>query len=153
MPELDDTDRRIINILALDGRASDVSLGEQIHLSSTAICRRRRNLEDSGIIKDYSANLDMKALAFGVKIFISIELQSHADNMMGEFEGAILQCPSVSFCALVSGDTYLVAVNVRSIEDYDAIYRKELSAIPHISRIESNIMLREVANRKAAPIA
>ena len=56
------------------------------------------------------------------------------------------------FCAFVSGDTdFLMILNVQSLEDYDMIYRKELSVLPHVARIRSSFVLREVANRQIAP--
>eukprot|EP01032_Pedospumella_encystans_P003006 gene3006-3539_t len=44
--DIDAIDYRILRELASDGRASDVALSERVHLSSTAVARRRKILEE-----------------------------------------------------------------------------------------------------------
>lgn len=150
--ELDDTDFRLMRALIAEGRASDVWLGDNVHLSSTAVARRRKILEETGYITHYSANLNVRSLGYGTLVVVSIELMSQAENVLQDFEQAVLQSPSMRFCAFVSGDTdFLMILNVQSLEDYDMIYRKELSVLPHVARIRSSFVLREVANRQIAP--
>ncbi|WP_404478213.1 Lrp/AsnC family transcriptional regulator [Novosphingobium sp. BL-52-GroH] len=150
--ELDETDFRLMRALVTEGRASDVWLGDNVHLSSTAVARRRKILEETGYITHYSANLNTRALGYGTLVVVSIELMSQAENVLQDFERAVLQSPSMRFCAFVTGDTdFLMILNVQSLEDYDMIYRKELSVLPHVARIRSSFVLREVANRQIAP--
>lgn len=150
--QLDETDYRLMRALVTEGRASDVCLGEKVHLSSTAVARRRKILEEAGYVTHYSANLNVRALGYGTLVVVSIELVSQAENVLQDFERAVLQSPSMRFCAFVTGDTdFLMILNVQSLEDYDTIYRKELSVLPHVARIRSSFVLREVANRQIAP--
>lgn len=150
---LDATDFRILRELARDGRASDVTLGQRINLSSTATARRRKILEDQGVITGYTATFDMARLGFNIVALVSIELSSQAESILVEFEQAVLRCPSMSFCSFVSGETdLLMIVHVRSFEDYDRVYRSELSKLPHVSRIRSSFMLRKVAQHAIAPV-
>ncbi|MEH3158336.1 MAG: Lrp/AsnC family transcriptional regulator [Sphingomonas taxi] len=149
---IDATDYRILRELMRDGRATDVTLGERINLSSTATARRRKILEDRGVITGYTANLDIGRLGFHMVAIVSVELASQAETVLVGFEEAVMQCPSVSFCSFVSGETdFLMIVHVRSFEDYDRVYRSELSKLPHVSRIRSSFMMREVAKRLIAP--
>lgn len=151
--QLDDTDFRLMRALVADGRASDVCLSEKVHPSSTAVARRRKILEEAGYITDYAANLDVRALGYGTLVVVYIELVSQVENVLQDFEPAVLKSPSMRFCAFVTGDTdFLMILNVHSLEDYDMIYRKELSVLPHVSRIRSSFVLREVANRQIAPV-
>lgn len=151
--QLDETDFRLMRALVTDGRASDVWLGDKVHLSSTAVARRRKILEEVGYIADYSANLDVRSLGYGAQVIVSIELVSQAENILQDFENAVQQSPSMRFCAFVTGDTdFLMILSVQSLEDYDMIYRKELSGLPHVARIRSSFVLREVANRHIAPV-
>ncbi|WP_375249409.1 Lrp/AsnC family transcriptional regulator [Sphingomonas sp.] len=150
---LDATDYRLLKEITADGRISDVTLGERVHLSSTAAARRRKLLEDRGTISGYTANLDMERLGYGVTAFVSIELQSQAEDVLNEFEEAVVRCPSMSFCSFVSGDTdFVMMVHVRSFGDYDRVYRSELSKLPHVARIRSSFIMRQVADRNAPPV-
>jgi len=151
--DLDSTDYRILRALLRDGRASDVKLGEEVNLSSTATARRRKMLEDKGLIPRYIAELDLPRMGYSVKALVSVELTSQAEHVLNEFETAVVQCRSVSFCSFVSGTTdFVMMVHVRSFEDYDSVYRKELSRLPHVARIHSSFLIREVAARTVAPI-
>ncbi|MDX5329852.1 MAG: Lrp/AsnC family transcriptional regulator [Pseudomonadota bacterium] len=150
---LDAIDFQILKELSADGRASDVWLGEKINLSSTAVARRRRMLEERGAVLSYSADLNMPMLGFNVVVFVAIELSSQAEGVLNEFEREVVKCPSVSYCGFVSGDTdFLIMLNVQSFEDYDRVYRSELSKLPHVSRIRSSFVIREVARRATPPI-
>lgn len=150
---LDHTDYRILRELTKDGRISDVLLGERVHLSSTAAARRRKILEERGIVAGYTANLDMGQLGFSVVAIVAMELSSQAEHVLNEFEQAVMRCPSMSFCSFVSGDTdFLMIVHVRSFEDYDRVYRSELSKLPHVARIRSSFVMRQVGERSVPPV-
>lgn len=152
--ELDGTDLRILNHLVADGRTSDVALGERVHLSSTATARRRKILEERGVIRGYTAELNMAALGYGIDVLVSIELSSQAEQALNEFESAVVRCPSMSFCSFVSGETdFIMMIHVRSFEDYDRVYRRELSTLPHVARIRSSFLMRSVEKRIVAPVA
>ena len=43
-------------------------------------------------------------------------------------------------------------LNVASFEDYDRVYRRELSILPHVAKIRSSFVMREVARRGTPPI-
>jgi len=150
---LDAVDFQILRELSVDGRASDVWLGEKINLSSTAVARRRKILEERGAVLSYSADLNMPMLGYSVVVFVAIELSSQAEKALNEFEQEVIKCPSVSYCGFVSGDTdFLLMLNVESFEDYDRVYRSELSKLPHVSRIRSSFVIREVSRRSTPPI-
>ena len=150
---VDPTDYRLLRELIRDGRASDVMLGERIHLSSTATARRRKILEERGAVRGYSADLDMARLGFGIVVIVMIELRSQAENVLMEFETAVVKCPSMSYCSFVSGNVdFLMIIHVKSFEDYDRVYRSELSMLPHVAKIRSSFVMREVARRGTPPI-
>lgn len=150
--EFDATDFRIMRALSEDGRMSDVMLGEQVNLSSTAAARRRKLLEDRGAIAGYAASLDMPMLGLGIVVMVAIELKSQTDQVLDEFEAAVVECPSVTFCSFVSGDTdFLMMVHVGSFDDYDRVYRSELAGLPHVARIRSSFVMRRVTQRSVPP--
>ena len=150
---LDPTDYRILKELCKDGRVTDVLLGERINLSSTAVARRRKILEERGIIAGYNATINMPSLGFTGVVMVAIELISQAEQVLVEFEQEVVKCPSISYCGFVSGDTdFMIMIHVNSFNDYDRIYRRELSNLPHVAKIRSSFVLREVAQRATPPI-
>ncbi|WP_242095184.1 MULTISPECIES: Lrp/AsnC family transcriptional regulator [unclassified Sphingomonas] len=153
LTDLDRTDFRLLREISEDGRLSDVALGERVHLSSTAAARRRRILEERGAIARYSATLDLNRLGIGIVVHVAIELRSQAEEVLNEFEAAVVKCPSMTYCSFVSGDTdFMMIVHVRSFEDYDRVYRSELSTLPHVAKIRSSFVMRHVAKRIVPPV-
>lgn len=151
---LDSTDYRILRELNADGRLSDVALGDRVNLSSTAVARRRKILEERGAICSYSADLELERLGFGIVVIVMIELSSQAEAALVEFERAVIACPSMSYCSFISGNTdFLMVVHVRSFADYDRVYRSELSMLPHVAKIRSSFVMREVMRRTVPPAA
>ena len=149
---LDQADYRILAALSEDARASDVAIGEHINLSSSSVARRRKLMEESGVIKGYDARLDLAMLGFSGVVVVMIELRSQAETVLDEFEREVLKCPSISYCGFVSGDTdFMMLIHVSSFNDYDMIYRQELSILPHVAKIRSSFVLREVARRVNPP--
>ncbi len=109
-------------------------------------------MEDSGIIGGYNVSVNLNALGFSGVVLVAIELNSQAENVLNEFEQAVVKCPSMSYCGFVSGDTdFIIMIHVTSFNDYDTIYRQELSILPHVSKIRSSFVLREVARRANPP--
>lgn len=149
---LDRLDYRIMRILASDARSSDVMIGEAVGLSSNAVARRRKILEDTGVIEQYAAEFNLDRLGCGILVLVQIELASQSDEALRQFELGIQSCKSVSKCWFISGDIdFLALLHVPSLQDYDETYRQELSNLPNVSRIRSSFVLRNVMTRSTAP--
>ena len=151
---LDRIDRAMLRELAGNGRLSHAELSQRVGLSPTACARRQKALEESGVIAGYQAVLGLDRLGLSATVIVRITLDSQSEEALDAFEKAIIQCPSVVRCFLMSGDDdYIVAVNARSIEDFERVHRTELARLPRIARIQSSFALREVINRAVPPAA
>ena len=152
--ELDRIDRAILTALSREGRISHADLSSKVGLSPTACARRQRALEESGYIAGYQAVLGLGRLGFATTVIVRITLDSQAEEALDIFEKAVIACPSVVRCFLMSGsDDYIIAVNARSIADFERIHRTELASLPHVARVHSSFALREVVNRAVPPAA
>jgi DNA-binding Lrp family transcriptional regulator len=146
--DLDTLDRAILAVLAEDGRLSQVELAERIPLSSTAIARRIRALEEAGVIEGYSARISRRALGLTMTVIVSISLKSQSEDLLAAFERAVDAAPSIVSCHLMSGDDdYLLTVLARDLADFERIHKEELSRLPGVTRLKSSFALREVTSR------
>tara|TARA_R100000935_G_C2835867_1_gene168047 strand:- start:417 stop:830 length:414 start_codon:yes stop_codon:yes gene_type:complete len=73
---LDKIDRKIIEVLQQNSRASFVEIGKQIPLSASSVRERVQKLEELEIIKAYSLKLDHAKMGYGLEVFIMIKLFS-----------------------------------------------------------------------------
>ena len=72
MPSIDALDRRIVEVLQRDGRASNVEVARQVGLSHSACSRRIARLERDGVIRGYRALTDRFALGMSVRAFCGV---------------------------------------------------------------------------------
>ena len=150
--DIDKIDATILSELTENARVSQVDLAARVGLSSTAVARRQRALEEDGLIRGYQAVLDLGRFGLATTVVVRITLESQSDEALKAFEAGVLDCPSVVRCFLMSGsDDYVVIVLARDIEDFERIHRTELSRLPRVARLESSFALREVVNRAVPP--
>jgi Lrp/AsnC family leucine-responsive transcriptional regulator len=64
--DLDATDHKILSILQIDGRISNLELAQKVGLSPTPCSRRVRRLEQRGIITGYGAKVDLSNQREGI---------------------------------------------------------------------------------------
>ena len=150
--EIDSVDRKLLQALSREGRASHQHLSEEIGRSPTSIARRQRQLEEAGLIRGYGADIDLDKLGIGVTVHLKITLASQSSEVLSAFEDAIRKSPSVTGCELMSGaDDYYVTVLVRSLANFEEVHREELSKLPGVSRMETGFVLRKVVESRLPP--
>ncbi len=145
---LDRIDIAILDTLQKQGRISNAALAEKVGLSQSACSRRLDNLEQSGVISGYHARLSNAALGHKMTAIVHISLSGQFEKSLSEFEAAIRRCPNVLSCHLMSGEyDYILRIAARDLEDYERIHKEWLSAMPHVTKINSSFALREVIDR------
>ena len=146
--EIDKIDRKILQVLARDGRVAWSDLAEQIGLSLTPTLRRVRQLEDAGYIQGYVARLDERRLAGTVSAFVAVTLSTQAEDVIARFEEQIALAPEVMSCFLMTGDEdYTLRVVVPDLEAYHRFLTRTLTRIPGVAHIKSSFALKTVLLR------
>lgn len=145
---LDKLDIAILTNLQQDGRMSNALLAERVGLSQSACSRRLDNLEKSGAIKGYHAQLSNAAMGYGMTAIVHISLSGQFEKSLAEFEAAIKHCPNVLSCHLMTGEyDYVLRIAAKDLADYERIHKRWLSAMPHVTKINSAFALREIVDR------
>ena len=150
---LDEFDRKIVAVLASNGRLTAVELANRVGLSSSACTRRLQALESSGVIRGYRAMIDPAAVGLGINIFVEITLERQNDDTLRAFEAGLAKCPNVLSCHLMSGSSdYLIRIVARDLPDFERLHANVLGHLPGVARIESKFALREAIDRPLVPI-
>jgi Lrp/AsnC family leucine-responsive transcriptional regulator len=122
---LDPTSRRILHILAADGRASYQAIADAVGLSRPAVMERVKRLEETGYILGYSARLDRAKVGYPVTAFISVRYPP--TDLVGTESGvaALADNPSVLECHHVAGeDCYILKVAASSLGELERVIRQ-----------------------------
>ncbi|WNW11523.1 Lrp/AsnC family transcriptional regulator [Pseudomonas sp. DTU_2021_1001937_2_SI_NGA_ILE_001] len=142
---LDDIDRRILQILSRDARASLQEIGKQVGLSSSPCWQRIKRMEESGLIQGYQARIDMAGLGYGEGLIVMVTLDLHGDEAMQKFEQAVAEIPEIIEACLVSGEyDYFLRLAVRDTRDYERLLREKLYKIPGLRHSVSSFVLRQL---------
>jgi Lrp/AsnC family leucine-responsive transcriptional regulator len=117
---MEDIDRRIVELLSVDGRMSFTDLGKETGLSTSAVHQRVRRLEKRGVIRGYRAVVDPEALGLPMTAFVSIKAFDAAAE--DEAPKKIAKVKGVEACYSVAGDeAYILKVRVGSPQGLEAL--------------------------------
>ena len=151
--KLDSTDLRILNVLQIRGRITNVELADEINLSPSACHRRIQRIEERVFIKDSVALLDSRKVGVPTTVFVEITLTAQADEILDAFEKAVSKIPDVLECHLMAGSAdYILKVVAEDTEDYSRIHRQHLTRLPGVAQMQSSFALRTVFKTTALPI-
>ena len=148
--QLDSIDRAILEALQRNGRLSNVELAQQVHLSPSACLRRVKQLEESGVIAQYVALLNPKAVGRHGTSFTIINLESMNNQQLEDFEQAVRAAPEILDCFYVAGSNdYLLRFAYRDAEDLERFHTEVLMRLPGVMRSNSMLVLRTVKKTTA----
>ena len=75
--EMDLINKRIIEYLGKNARSSYVEIGEHVGLSAPSVAERIQKMEDSGIIRGYTVQLDLTKLEYHIQAQIALKIDSN----------------------------------------------------------------------------
>lgn len=147
---LDNTDKKLINLLQKDCKQTTKQLSLQLNLSVTAVYERIKKLENHNIIEKYVAIINKKKINKSFLAFCHIKLIQHTREYVTTFEKEILKLDEVSECFHVSGDyDYILKVYVKDMDEYRAFMVNKLTAIKYIGSTHSTFTIEKVKSTTA----
>ena len=136
-----------------NGRATNVELASQVGLSPSPCLRRVRDLENSGVIRQYVALLEPSSVGIGVSVFAQVSLERQIEVMLDAFEEAVRARPEVVECYLMTGNhDYLLRIVVPDLNAYRIFVLDHLSKAPGVANIRSSFALKQVKYSTALPL-
>ncbi len=142
METLDDFDRKILMALQRDGRLSSQQLAEATALSASQCARRRRRLEQLGIIRSYHARLSRRKVGLGISAFIQVSLTNHGQPEIEAFTRLLETNPTIlEACKLTGATDYLLRVAAADLDEMNHLISQVLLPNPAVSHVQSNIVL------------
>jgi Lrp/AsnC family leucine-responsive transcriptional regulator len=157
METLDKLDRQILRKLQDDGRATYDQLAEQVGLSPSAVLRRVKRLEESGVIARYVALVKPEAVGLGLTAYLNVRLEKHTEshkrNPMDLFRASVQTWPEVAECAALTGEMdYLLRVLVQDMAHYSRFIMDTLLKHPSVQDCKTSFVLDRVKATTAVPL-
>lgn len=127
--ELNEQDRRIIQLLLRDGRTPAAQIAEQIGLSRPAVADRLDKLERLGVIRGTTAVIDPEAVGAKVTAFVAARGASLSAAGRKKFRELMSRDEVLEVHTVAGDDCYLMKVRAESIGALNMLVQ-QLSAAP-----------------------
>lgn len=154
---LDKLDKTILRLLQENGRETYDAVGEQVGLSSSAVLRRVKRLEEAGVIDRYVALVKPESVGLGLTAYLNVRLEKHTErhkrNPMDLFRASVQTWPEVVECAALTGDMdYLLRVVVQDMAHYSRFIMDTLLKHPSVQDCKTSFVLDRVKATTAIPV-
>ncbi len=153
MIKLDDRDIAILRVLAENGRISKTALAERVGLSATPCWNRLKRLEQSGLISNYRAEINLRKIGPNVTVFVAAELVDHTAASFRAFEDAMQRYEEVIACwSLGGGFDYLMQIVTSDIDAYQRLIDEMLEARIGLAKYFTYIVTKPVKSGGVPPL-
>ena len=130
---LDETDRRIISVLQTDARASMRSIAEKAGVSLGTVSNRVHRLEDTGVIRGYTVQLNPELSGWELTVVIGLRIQK---GRLIEIQEKIAQDNRIYSAYDVTGEfDSMVIARAKDRRDLDDLTKNVIS----IDGVESSV--------------
>ena len=151
--DLDDFDKRILDVMQRDATLSSADIADKVGLSQSPCWRRISRLKDEGFIKGKVTLLDRDRLGLGTLVFAQVRLSAHGRANLEGFSDAIRRLPEVVECHVVMGSfDFLLRVVTKDMNAYERFVFGTLSALEGVQEITSFAALSEIKSTTALPV-
>jgi Lrp/AsnC family leucine-responsive transcriptional regulator len=142
---MDGYGRKLLDELQANARLSVAELGRRIGLSATATAERMRQMEEIGILRGYTVQIDREALGLEVLAFIRMSCNGQQYHRLLDY---VQTLEEVRECHhLTGGDDLLLKVTTTSMANLEALIE---ALLPYGTLITSLVLSTPVERRKFA---
>ncbi|CFQ61372.1 AsnC family transcriptional regulator [Yersinia frederiksenii] len=138
-------DVKILKQLQHSGRMTNQELADKVGMATSPCWRRVKQLEESGIITGYQANIDRRKIGLGILAFIRVKIDSHSEEESKLFEMQVGALKPVIACYAVAGDAdFLLQVVAEDLDSFSTFAMSVIRRLSGIKEMQTTFVLREV---------
>jgi Lrp/AsnC family leucine-responsive transcriptional regulator len=143
MIDLDDIDRKLLELLQHDDRVGLAELGRAVGLADSSVNERIRKLVEKGVITSFRAQVAPDALGYDLLAFVFVGWVDPATEE--PFIAKVAAEPRILECHHVTGTwNYVLKVRVKNTRMLEGLLSKVIKSVPGVQRTETLIGLSTV---------
>jgi len=147
---MDMIDKKLLERIQTDGRASYAELGGEVGLSVSAVNERLKKLTAAGVVIGWEARVSPRSLGLDILAFVQVLLDRPEHE--NAFREAMLVFPEVQECHHVTGEwSYLLKVRVYDTAALEQFLGERLKSLPGLIRTHSVIALSSIKDTAFLP--
>ena len=144
-PLIDETDRRILEVLAVEARIPNNALAERVGIAPSTCLSRVRSLLELGVIRGFHADIDPEAVGRPIQAMIAVRLQVDARDAIHSFSRHLAEMPQVrNIFFIAGGHDFLVHRGVKDTTELREFVVVNLSGNPEVAATETNFIFEHL---------
>jgi Lrp/AsnC family leucine-responsive transcriptional regulator len=149
--DIDALDCKIIIQLMSHGRSTWSELATLLQISAPAVAERARRLQERGIIRGYTVQVNPKAVGLTLLAYVAVTLE-RPEHRAG-FLAWVQQTDAVQECHHIAGEgDYLLKVRCRDTADLEELVSNQLKGLDGVVRSRTTIVLSTVKETSHLPL-
>jgi Lrp/AsnC family leucine-responsive transcriptional regulator len=143
---IDAVDARLLTMLAANARMTVADLARQVSMSSPSVADRLRRLEDAGVVRGYTIDIDPVALGYTMQAIVRIR---PLPGQLRRVEQLLAEIPEFVECDKVTGeDCFVARVMLRTIGHLDGV----LDRVTEYAETNTAIIKAATIKRRLPPL-
>ena len=143
---IDEKDRKILEILKENSNLSTHKISKNTLIPVTTVNNRIKKLQEQGIIKRYTLEVDRKKLGYSISayIFVGVSLKELKEHKLriNDLLNSVRKSPLVDSAENATGDIdIIVKVHARDIDEMNAYVVNNLSELKGVEKTRTAIIL------------
>jgi Lrp/AsnC family leucine-responsive transcriptional regulator len=144
--DVDAVDARLLRRLEADGRASIADLARMLGMAAPSVAERLKRLEEAGVIRRFSVEIDPAALGYALAAYIRIRPTVGQTSAVAKL---LAELPEIVECDRITGDDCFIArAHLRSVEDLERL----IDRIIPFAQTNTSIIQSSPVRRRLPPL-
>jgi len=143
--KLDRFDRILLAAIQDDAKTPQSELGQMANLSTTAVNRRLKAMEQGGVIERISAQLNPKLLGYELTVIVEVKAENERVDLLEQMQHRFARTPEVQQCYYVAGEwDFVLVFLVKSMEQYVSLTRKLFFESGNVKQFNTLVAMNRV---------
>ena len=142
---VDDIDVIIIKELIKNSRVSARELSQKLNICQSTLYYRIKNLEDKGIIRKYTIDVDWRKLGFLTTAFILVKYDPNKAISQEDLAKKLLKFEEVEEVYIITGEyDILIKVRFRNTQELSNFVLDKLRTLEGVATSQTLLVLKEI---------
>lgn len=141
LPQLDEIDQRIVQLLLTNGRMPYAKIGESLNLSRVAIQKRVEALLDNGILEHFTVRVNVAKLGKTVSAFFEVQVEPRYVDQVGMKLSEELDV--VNIYQMTGSSTLHMQVLLRDEAELEKFLYEKLYPLEGVVNVKTELMIRQ----------
>jgi len=146
---LDEISYKILAILQENARISFTEIGKEINLTSSSVAERVKKLEELGIIKKYTVQLNEEKMGFSITAIMLVSFAGVFTKQEKDIVDILSKYYQVIDCVRITGrNDFLIKIIVQSMDEFKIINDE----VAKFGQVETSLVVTNFTNNTTIDI-